>query len=55
MNNQLTYTQKVNIEALKTKAMLEKLLESGEFAECLREELTRLYFINNLMLITSLN
>ena len=55
MTRNKTKTQVDNDKALKTKAKLDKLMRSGDYAECLREEVTTIYFINNLMLISTKN
>ena len=48
-------TAVMNVAALEKKEEYKKIMESGEFAECLREELTYLNFANNLRLITTKN
>tara|TARA_R110002020_G_scaffold439532_1_gene650048 strand:- start:915 stop:1088 length:174 start_codon:yes stop_codon:yes gene_type:complete len=44
-----------NEVALERKAELEEIMSNGNYSECLREELTTVYFINNLLLITTQN
>ena len=44
-----------NEVALERKAELEEIMSNGNYSECLRGELTTVYFINNLLLITTQN
>ena len=53
--NSINLTAIMNYAALERKAEYERLMKSGEFSKYLRQELTMLYFVNNLNLITTLN
>lgn len=47
--------EEIRAEALENKLELEEIMRTGDYAECLRAELTRIYLINNLLLITAEN
>jgi hypothetical protein len=55
LKEKVTITAVMNVAALEKKEEYETIMKSGEFSECLREELTHLIFINNLRLITTKN
>jgi hypothetical protein len=50
-----TQTQISNDRATLRKEELEILMKHSNFAECLKEEITAVYLINNLMLISTKN
>jgi hypothetical protein len=50
-----SFTQALNDKAFLKKIEMEYLMKTGEFTASLMEELTAVYFINNLLLISSRN
>ena len=53
--SKINLTAVMNVAGLERKQELEKMMKSGDYAPCLVQEITHLYFINNLRLITLQN
>tara|TARA_R110000803_G_scaffold136813_1_gene203728 strand:+ start:113 stop:340 length:228 start_codon:yes stop_codon:yes gene_type:complete len=54
-NSKINMTAVMNVAGLEKKKELEELMEHDDYSESLRQELTHIYLINNLMLITAKN